>query len=594
MPLLTIDEQRVERLRALARMFTQMNRTLSGVWTYCEVENHGDNAPAAWNDGVKMTLNADRIKTLHTQEDIVKVIGVDYHELGHIIVTPRQNSEFTRMLLKREKDESLYGLYRVFNMLEDQRLETFMVGMYPATVDYFVLMFMEYLTGKPEQWEYNHLLAHGRRYLPDDIRKEFRARFKGSDKIAKEGEEIIDAFRFMVIDRNPAERKRAVDLVVRFYHVIRQLRQEKDAQDQGDPSGNAQEHTDKPMVDGKAASTAEQESASEWAEFFESEEQEGAEGGEQGGSEGSGNGSGDIGSGTMSKPSLQKALQAMRKEIIKSEDVQGAIQNTRGILQRGDGKTDNLLPQAGRQYKPIDNDMRLMANRTGKVFEELRADLDPGWHKYQSSGRINIARAMRGDEIDTVFDVWDEGIQDAADIECVILTDYSTSMRSHMDKVSQGMWVLKKSMEEVDAQTTVLGFSDTSIQVYSNEEKVLPDKYLTLGVEGGTDIIGCLEQAIRILGTTTRHHKLLLVLTDGDWNDIYFSGADNATSLQYIDRMNQNGVITGLAYLGRKSGAMDYNERNHCQIGTRITDPKDFVSFARDIVTVVMSKGAKR
>jgi hypothetical protein len=57
----------------------------------------------------------------------------------------------------------------------------------------------------------------------------------------------------------------------------------------------------------------------------------------------------------------------------------------------------------------------------GRELERLKASFDPAWDKYESQGRLSAHRYLRGDELDTVFDQWNEGREDATEIECVII-----------------------------------------------------------------------------------------------------------------------------------------------------------------------------
>ena len=59
---------------------------------------------------------------------VANLRGLNFHELSHILYTPRQGSEIVTWV--KEND-----LFKAFNALEDQRIETLFTSRFPSTVD---------------------------------------------------------------------------------------------------------------------------------------------------------------------------------------------------------------------------------------------------------------------------------------------------------------------------------------------------------------------------------------------------------------------------------------------------------------------------
>jgi Mg-chelatase subunit ChlD len=148
---------------------------------------------------------------------------------------------------------------------------------------------------------------------------------------------------------------------------------------------------------------------------------------------------------------------------------------------------------------------------------------------------------MTGSEPDEAFDLWDEGREDAVDIEAVILLDNSGSMHWAMESASNSMWAIKRSLDKVNASTTVVTFADDARLLYSASEKAKVTKKYS-GTDGGTNVNQAIAYAKYVFANSTRAIKLLIVITDGEWYD---SGFGDKT----IAQLNKAGVITALGYI---------------------------------------------
>jgi hypothetical protein len=79
---------------------------------------------------------------------------------------------------------------------------------------------------------------------------------------------------------------------------------------------------------------------------------------------------------------------------------------------------------------------------------------------------------MRGDDLDTIFDQWSEGQDDATEIECVILLDNSGSMSGSKETSAyRAMYAIKRALDRINANTTVITFNTATNVLYRADEK---------------------------------------------------------------------------------------------------------------------------
>jgi Mg-chelatase subunit ChlD len=181
------------RLQSLAATFAKTDRILTGnrsitvrVSTSSKTKT---NAPG-FSDGQNITINSDQFKNIGSAVSLVRLLGLNYHELSHIMFTPRMGTEIRKQVVALK-------LNRAINVLEDQRIETLFSALYKPAGKYFTEMCVEFFVDKDETWSQAHLFTHGRRYLPLEIREEFSKRFAGTDEDKKRAEEIIDEYRLL-------------------------------------------------------------------------------------------------------------------------------------------------------------------------------------------------------------------------------------------------------------------------------------------------------------------------------------------------------------------------------------------------------------
>lgn len=653
MTLLTKEEVTKARIEALARVYQKADRVLTGDRIVVQaVEGTGKTAPA-WTDGNTITFNLSKIDSATSVDDLIRLTGLNYHELGHAMFTPRQGSRLAREVMSK-------GWFDAFNILEDQRLETFLTVMYPSTVPYFTATFMRYCTQDQRSWDGNFLLMYGRKYLPKKVRDEFRARFT-SPHLIPEAERIIDRYRELVFPRDDQE---GLALIEAFVDVLR-----KHGKTPDDPNGHST--NGRPIISrGNPVTQQEQQEAADnidaWDDYYDDDtdddgngaeddaedgEGEPGKGDSKGDSDdddtdddGTGNGDGDAegddaddiedgngsadsegegegegeGSSSTAPPSHQDGEQEEAKGTSKGKgtgtgkdasaadplsdddlkalleqaardaetlpEVIEEVKRKQDTIRNGDGDVDTHLPSAPFTTMHPDEVHLSTVRRLAHEFRQLQADSDPGYKPYRSSGRISIQRVITGGvDFETMFDEWDEGQQDATDIEAVITVDISGSMMGSEVETSLALWAVKRALEDVDASVSVFAFNGSPFKLYGRDEVADRTSARIFSARGNTDPAGTILEAMRIFNASRRTHKLFIAITDGGWSYGSVMGMDNDTAIQ---RMNDNGITTATAYIGGLSEAdLVKNGYGHnCQIVVPIDKPEHLVGWAREVV----------
>jgi uncharacterized protein YegL len=222
----------------------------------------------------------------------------------------------------------------------------------------------------------------------------------------------------------------------------------------------------------------------------------------------------------------------------------------------------------------------------GRELERLKASFDPAWDKYESQGRLSAHRYLRGDDLDSVFDQWNEGREDATEIECVILLDNSGSMSGHKaSSAYKAMYAIKKALDRVNANTTVITFNDHANTLYRATDRA-NNTIRDAGCGGGTDATEAITYATKLLAETEKPVRIFFAITDGDW-----SGDQNANH-DTIKRMARAGVLTAFAYIPESDQQVELTteKAHYCEIASVVRNPFDLVYMAKSIVKYAISR----
>jgi Mg-chelatase subunit ChlD len=619
------------KIEALTRVFTKTDRVLSGEDIAVEVadgSSYMPNAPA-WTDGKTITFNPTMIGEITTFNDLIRLSGLNYHELAHVLFTPRSSSDMGKWV-------SNEGMHNEFNMLEDQRIETFLTSMYPSVVPYLTSTFLRFCILNDEAWKGNYLLAYGRRYLPSDVRSEFRRRFIKPELLG-EGERIIDSYRKLVY---PKDREIGKQLVLDFSDLLAKLNTMPQ-----DPYGHSVGQ--RPEVSkGRQASQSDQQEASDLSDDFDEDlddqdydedsdsesdisDDDDNEDGDNNSNSGSGesNKSDDLeNKSSDNKPEskggdsgnhgetnedivndidngkhqdlaekFKKQMETAIKESENQESVKEDIQTKQRSINSGNQIGSKLRNVSSTEHNVFPVDVSLV-RRFSAILDQLVADSDPGWETHSSSGKINIKRAMGDASYDDVWDRWEEGNNESSDIECVICIDVSGSMSYEITNASRALWVIKRALETVNANVTVISFAnieDTRI-VYRSGESASKSQYKQLRANGCTEPDRAISEATHILEASTRTNKMLIAITDGAWSTWEGSNEDKITSENMILALNKIGVTTALAYIGTPyipyGETKPVVESHNCSVVTVVDNSTKLVEFAKSLVNKTMGR----
>lgn len=544
----------------------------------CEVILDPYCSAPAWSTESDMFINVAQIDPDNI--NVIQLRGLGLHETAHILLTPRMG---TPIVTKVRKD----NVFESFNILEDQRIEMAMVQMYSGVSDWLTGVIAEHILNIPDSVQGAHMLLHGRKYLDKSIRDLVRDSYVEQDKVASISA-IIDEY----ITINLADNKthdRAFELVKEFDALRKSGKYWTHNQAMSDPHGHTK-RTDKD--DNKRANThkpldkkQQQELADKIADAVQTDKAQPSDASNTP----SGGGAGDESDASeQAKDWADKTLEQVKRRHRKSID-----NMSRQI-------TGEAGMGAGRKVKPLDADKWYQAKPSpeaisavksfSRELQLLQSDYAAGWVRKVDKGRLNVQRYMSGTDLDECYDLWDDGRDNATDIECVILTDVSGSMSHMLDDTMASMWAIKRSLETIGASTTVITFDDKTRVLYKSTDRAGRKGFrYPRERQGGTEPTAALQQARQILAQSNRSVKILIVLTDGEW---YRAAAPE----NIIRQLRANGVATALGFLDMAPNWWNEAERgawsgnnapvnaHGCEVGVHIKRVSQLHTLARGIV----------
>jgi hypothetical protein len=560
---------------------------------------------AGWSDGKKITFNKDVVSLL-SETDIPALNGLNYHELSHLLYTPRGGSEFVTWVMDNE-----FGV--AFNYLEDARIETLMTARFPSTRLFLESNFMRYVAGDDTNSASLFLLSRGRKYVPLSIRQKIADLFVAERglEMATEVADIIDTYRTLVL---PRDMKEAKPLIERFAKIVGKgnMGNGTSASEAGEggEGGTAEvecpsDCTNRaPMKYGRPLGVNEQSADAKKAKASgKSEELRKVDNKEllQGGNTEGENiiETNRVADSFMEQDtrqterSLADLLEQRAKDIRSNDEVKREVREFREAVASNDehrnsvrvARYTNMTPTEVNAQGGRNGDYPLIAEQFGRELERLEIDNEPNWDKEKPSGRLNVQRTMNAglNDIDRLFDQWSE-VDYGTEIEAVILLDNSGSMGGRIQRASASVWAIKRGLERIYANTTVFSFNSGSRVLYASDEKTTFDVIRTVHAGGTTNPVRALEEAKQIFNLTNRTTKLLFIITDGGFD--YAEPCDNL-----IKQFNEDGVITSTIFLGYiDSDSYVYKAENiegfrhYAKHFNVVVDPADLVRVATDIV----------
>lgn len=235
---------RKTQLETLRQSMQLTDRILSGRdnvdLRFAETKPDGStmNHAYAITAGSTITINPEKVGNVTSAEGIASMLGLNYHEFAHLMLTPADRTIMSNHL----KGQSMNRLFwQAYAILEEHRIETIMGARFPSMRKYFAypilsLMLADISSGNMAT---KHLLIHGRRFLPRKLRDTFRKAFEGAynQTAAREAEECIDKFRVLALT-NPAAYQEGALLINRFAKLMADLGIEPPMPQHGESGGS--------------------------------------------------------------------------------------------------------------------------------------------------------------------------------------------------------------------------------------------------------------------------------------------------------------------------------------------------------------------
>ena len=496
--------------------------------------------------------------------------GIVFHELSHILFTPRQTQKPMPQLKKLAEESGRFGydglLYRAMNILEDSRIESLFTLRYaPAKPVLTAVVREAILDDSNADSPMAALLLHGRKYLPLDVRMAADKAFidhlagKGREQLAHKILAMIDEYLLLTF---PADADRAIEIIASIANFLY-----GDEAEDGQQLRSFDDHTS--MKSGKPASPAEQrEAAAEMAKACaaDSAEADKADAADDADATDDADDAADSGDADDVDDSNDSDA---------GEDVTNATGASDSDESAGFGSGDGYSPDGGISDQPdlrdeinldalgdtLDTEFRQIAeaavdadtvsrvptvakkpwerldrsfgtwpwiareglsSKIGEVFFEAQES----WVRGHQNGRLNVTDVMgaRGQHFD-VFDRWVDNADEATSFEVVVLLDQSGSMNSwnirrpHLDvPAAQACWAIERAMADHEIRTTIIGFGSKTVLLKSADDSFTEDAAPLWKSDGGTNISTAVHWATDIFRRSEETNKILLTLTDGQFN----------------------------------------------------------------------------
>lgn len=499
--------------------------------------------PPAYSSSQALTVVHDNVLgAVAKGNNIIRLKGLVIHELAHILYTPRTQSGVL---------SNIRNMFMAFNILEDNRIENLMVARMSGVKPWLTHSITTELLDQMDVD--NYPLIVGRKYLDPAIAVTARSLY--ANKYGEQQTQAVDSIVNEYIKLNYHDKddsSRAVELVRNLDHIL-------DNQQSGFPkTHNHKDESSSPNSEGgqKPLGKRDTDKDLDKVEQMSDEHQQGMDD-EQSNSP-SGNSTGD----TSPEADLDNLREQLKQQSAESyEDVMSDVKDTLEAVKgsgsgAGSSKNDRQVAKKvphhrrGREIEVTSEYFR-MYSTFAKELQQVKAMTDPFWDRRTSEGRLNVRNLMLDGDLDTAFDKWDDSLSEASDIECVVLLDTSGSMYELMDDAKRSVWSIKKAFDSIEASTTVIEFASRTSYMYKAEERAGSkvrgeDNWAS----GGTNPLFALREAQAILNSSPRAIKMLLIVTDGEW--------ENTKECEsVIMSMRNSNVLTGLMFL------MDNTRQEH-------------------------------
>lgn len=523
------------RLDSIGNAYQTADKIITGDDIKVTITDDREFEDIAKNNGREIIYNANLIEDLDTST-LVSMNGINYHELAHVLFSPREGSTLGRYVKQG-------NMKRAFNMLEEARIERLMVAKYPSTRLYLEAMVLDYaFQGEQDTWQDLFPIITGRRYLDLELRQSIADKFINAygAELAQTLSNIINEYSLLSF---PTDFTRGMELIAQLTEIVGKddtKSSMKDTHSHG---------TREVLKQGRPIGAKEQERLQQRQDKGVGENLSGdsKDGDTPNPSMGVGGDNKTNFSNEKSYSDTDKQLADQLSERLNSIYADNTIKNDVSHLRKsiiGDDEMRSVLGKASTYTEACSPSALSYARKFAIELERMVRNNDPKWERDMPVGRLNISRTMSPNinNIDRVFDRWDTGNPNT-DIEAVILLDNSGSMGGYMREVCEKAWIIKRGIEAIDGNVTVYNFNSYSQLIYSKDDKAKPRNYSYVPATGSTNPLTALVEAERILNMSNKPIKVLFVVTDGMWDS-------TKECDEVINRLTKSGAITSVVYMG--------------------------------------------
>jgi hypothetical protein len=575
-------QDRANRLNAISAVYQRADRIITGDSELTvSVVNDPSMQTNAMSNGREIIFNDNLIADV-SQDNIMHLHGLNYHEVAHVLFSPRAGSNLIQYVKDNKYRRATY-------ILEEARAEALLVAKYPVTRLFLESATTQYLLDNQDTiGNYFHIIT-GRTYLPIEVRQAVADEFIAMHGVAlaQELHTLIHAYRVLVF---PADFDKAKVLIARMAEIVGL--DEQQGEIHLPPHGGCEF-----PVKGRPAKGAEQERLQERNVRMNKDNPTETIGTNPNiGVGGNGTYEGEDVSFDSKDKAISKLLNDRMKAIKENETIKREVNDTRKAILNSD-EVRGAVKQVSCSEMNVSESARAIARRFGQELERIVRNGDPKWDKFNARGKLNITRTMNPNvnSIRTMFDQWDTGNPNT-DIEAVILTDHSSSMGGLMRSVMENAWIIKRGIEGINGNVTTISFNHESSLIYDKKDKAKPSTYRYLHASGSTNPIRGLIEAERILTMSKRSIKLAFIVTDGEWDM-----DDDCNAI--IKSLNDKGFITCVVFLGGykyyqelleqsrlgdeygESARSTIKRINHgASIFHAVAEPKDVLEVAQSLV----------
>jgi hypothetical protein len=604
-PNLWSEQEQLQR-EMLSKMVADAERYAS-VISKRDVSAHliNNGSVPAFSSASSITFVAEKIGLLTEPHEVAGVKGLTLHEVAHIMFTPRSQTPFAQWAINNAK--------LAYRVAEDARIEHLFLGRFGSFVSpWLIASCLRFLLADETHIVAAYPVIVGRKYLPLEVRQAVRnAYLFPADASAIQS--LINRYRVLVFDSQEAVDE--AKLVLAELQVLLEklpLMQDPNGHEQRSDS-ELETSISRPLAadeQNKAKATADKRGFKDTTDISEQTqvdkdtkqklEQYGQKAellppNQEGDDPANGTGENDSNSEESSsvsgltkngdaKNTLDPAVKAEFAKLfdrILDENRAEIASDIKSWAKQQEIQGGIVKPIEKHYYSDsvLDNTTHLMAKKFGQQLQELRLQHEPGWDKRVSSGRINAGRLLRGADLDEAFDRFDEGRDDATEIECVILLDKSGSMGgANADAAYRAMYAVKKGLQALQANTTVVLFDHYTYLLYEAKDKV-NNSVRDAGASGGTDATGAVNHARSLLASSSKAVKMLLMITDGEW------GQTPRIDLEIMELRN-SGVLTAFCMIGDSFSDSTHN----AEISLQIKSAKDILALAKGLVKLAIKR----